>query len=708
MSGEARLRVEMELLSDVIFGSGYSIPGGEDVALCQDDEGWPYLKGSAFKGLLRESLTNYLVWTGGAESDLTALLGNRRGGWSGDVESEWNGTDSGCKVHLTPLTLSGEEKERMNNAPGECGLIRAFTSLENGTVRPGTLRQARCARQGLRFTGELYCAPEDVELLQKALMGIRWAGTMRSRGFGEVRVRAVRLDDSGAGVAPVSNARCVRFRIRTDTPVFITHLGESQGNHYGTRGYLPGAALRGFVMGALSASDPDWFAAHKTELLSDSVRFLDAVPVHDGVVGIPSPRCFYEDKSDNHDEHGSGNKNESGNGGKEIISVLTGSGDIPHGYKRAKLSAFCRLEGGTLHSWKADVGGVTRINRAAMSGAAEESDKNLFSVQAINGGQEFENSGQEFEGYFFADNPELSGKISACLGGTVWLGADRYAGFGKCTVLSMKAEEVPSWVSDYGFREGDVIPDTLYLLAVSPLSMLDGNGAPCGIDEAKLAGKLGVASVRVDGCAAALTEFGGYNRTWGCRMACASMYERGSVFRLRFDGGVPAFDALRRVETEGLGIRRAEGLGQVLFLRNDLFENIRFREKADEPKEKSSEQNRQVQARRKRYEWLTEKVPEVRESGLSNSQLGTLQSLCEASLSRGGNRDALDEWLDKNLFKRGARHASRFVHIGKFVRDTLDAPLAKTLSLDACPDSPEERLRLLIELFNFSRRGRSK
>ncbi|MBR4544401.1 MAG: hypothetical protein IKO14_00250 [Oscillibacter sp.] len=691
MSGQARLRVEMELLSDVIFGSGYSIPGGEDVALCQDDEGWPYLKGSAFKGLLRESLTNYLVWTGGAEGDLAALLGNQRGGWSGDIEGEWNGADNGRKVHLTPLMLSKAEKERMNNAPGECGLIRAFTSLENGTVRPGTLRQARCARQGLRFTGELYCAPEDVELLQKALMGIRWVGTMRSRGFGEVRVRAVRMDDSGAGVAPVPNARCVRFRIRTDTPVFITHLGESQGNHYVTRGYLPGAALRGFVMGALSASDPDWFAEHRMELLSDSVRFLDATPIHDDVAGIPSPQCFYEDKSESKSE----------NDGKEIISVLTGSGDVPHGYKRAKLSAFCRLEGDTLHSWKADVGGVTRINRAAMSGAAEESDKNLFSVQTINGGQ-------EFEGCFFTDNPELSGKISACLGGTVWLGADRYAGFGKCTVLSMEAAEVPSWVSGYGFRAGDAIPDTLYLLAVSPLSMLDGNGAPCGIDEAKLAKKLGVASVCVDRCAASLTEFSGYNRTWGCRTACASMYERGSVFRLRFDGGAPTFDALRRVETAGLGIRRAEGLGQVLFLRNDLFENIRFREKTDEPKEKSSEQNRQIQARRKRYEWLTDKVPKVRDSGLSKSQLGTLQSLCEASLSRGGGRDALDEWLDKNLFKRGVRHGSRFVHIGKFVRDTLDAPLSKTLSLDACPDSPEERLRLLIELFNFSRRGRTK
>ena len=33
------IQVTMELLSDAIFGSGYSIPGGEDVAVCRDEGG---------------------------------------------------------------------------------------------------------------------------------------------------------------------------------------------------------------------------------------------------------------------------------------------------------------------------------------------------------------------------------------------------------------------------------------------------------------------------------------------------------------------------------------------------------------------------------------------------------------------------------------------------------------------------------------------
>lgn len=49
MSRQVELQVRLELLSDTIFGSGHSIPGGEDIAVCQDENGYPYLKGTTFK-----------------------------------------------------------------------------------------------------------------------------------------------------------------------------------------------------------------------------------------------------------------------------------------------------------------------------------------------------------------------------------------------------------------------------------------------------------------------------------------------------------------------------------------------------------------------------------------------------------------------------------------------------------------------------------
>ena len=72
MSRRITLHVQMKLLSDTILGAGFSIPGGEDIAVRRDPDGHPYLEGSTLKGLLRESLENWTVWTGGSEADASA------------------------------------------------------------------------------------------------------------------------------------------------------------------------------------------------------------------------------------------------------------------------------------------------------------------------------------------------------------------------------------------------------------------------------------------------------------------------------------------------------------------------------------------------------------------------------------------------------------------------------------------------------------
>ena len=69
------MEVKMELLSDAIFGSGFSVPGGEDIAVCRDENGYPFLKGSTLKGLLRESLENIAAWT-----ERKCLIKNDRNG----------------------------------------------------------------------------------------------------------------------------------------------------------------------------------------------------------------------------------------------------------------------------------------------------------------------------------------------------------------------------------------------------------------------------------------------------------------------------------------------------------------------------------------------------------------------------------------------------------------------------------------------------
>ena len=241
----------------------------------------------------------------------------------------------------------------------------------------------------------------------------------------------------------------------------------------------------------------------------------------------------------------------------------------------------------------------------------------------------------------------------------------------------------------------------LYLLAISPLTMQDDFGRPCGLDEAALARKLGVERVSILLCATSISEYGGYDRTWASRVPAVRMYDRGSVFKLECSQP-PSPERLRALEREGLGMRRAEGYGQVLFLAPEALEGIR--QKQPLRAEASSAEHPGARLRRARCEYIMRKAQAISQMPLSRSQLGDIQALCEKALAQKDEtaRD-LTTYFARNLTERGAQHASRFAAIQTLVRDALERPLSETLGVPA-PDIKLERLRLLCALFDHSRK----
>ena len=190
------MKIRMQLLSDVIFGSGESIPGGEDISILSDENGFPYYKGGTFKGIFREELENYLAWVmpGSSEIDTeTARLLGKAG------DDNTGNTD---KLVFSDFTLSDyvkreilsetgtAEKYKVQNALSH---IRTFTAVtSDGTAKEGSLRQCRCVNKGLNFYSEITCSPKDEQLVENVLSMIKWVGTMRSRGFGKVKLTVVR------------------------------------------------------------------------------------------------------------------------------------------------------------------------------------------------------------------------------------------------------------------------------------------------------------------------------------------------------------------------------------------------------------------------------------------------------------------------------------------------------------------------------------
>ena len=645
------LQLRLHLCSDTIFGSGASIPGGEDIALRTDSAGYPLLAGSTLKGLLRESVTDLLCWTDG-DSTLPGLLFGSEG---------WTGEDS-RRVIFSDL--------RLENPPADleaCTALRTFTALENGIVREGTLRVASCLRGGLTFTGVLLCEEQDVPLLCQAAKGIKWVGLLRHRGFGRVTLAAA-PEKALPARPPVEAASLLRYRLRLVTPLSVPWHDRSCApgetlNSSRTRTWLPGSAVRGMVCSQLAQQEPDWFAAHKQALL-EQTAFSDALPLLDGAPSLPTPKGFYADKA-----------------GTRFYSVLE-NGEVQPGDKRAPLAPFCTAEDHTLHTGSPVT--VTAIRSA-------RTNRDMFTVQRLE-------AGQELEGTIALPDPALAPQVAAAFGQYVWLGADRYAGSGLCQVMELAPADAPFWTA-LGYQPGDAVPQTLYMMAVSPLCM-EQDGLPCELDEVRLAAALGVDQVEMALCSTSLTESVGFNRTWGCELAALPMYESGSMFKLRCTPA-PTAEALARVQREGLGLRRAEGCGQVLFWKDFLQLRSATADKAA-PAPKNTAPDR---VRRARCRWLLEnRVP----GGLSKSQLGSLQAECERAMAQNGDTRRLMEFFDHNEKERGAHHGDRFKRIRPRVEQILNTPLHETLGGQLCagevPDSTVERLRLLCDWFDLSRK----
>ena len=654
------IAVTINLCSEVIISSGHNTPGGEDISLRLDAAGRPFLPGSTLKGLLRESMENLLVWEGEQdETILPKLFG-----------TEGSDIDDARRLIFGMQRLCGE---------GEWAVQRTFTKLtEDRVAEPKTLRTASCLKRGLCFSGLVGCDDQDLERVVNALKAIKWIGLLRNRGFGRVKVSisddAVNLPKQG----PVAEAACLHYRLRLETPLTVGEMHgstapEDRKNYMNTRKYLPGSVMRGYVISQLAARDPAWFEAHKQTLLGNGIRFLNAFPSLEigedqFIPSIPTPAGFYEERST-----------------KGFISAL--QRDIPIGYKRANMGEFCcrtEQDDSKLHCFNPRTAASLRILRS--------DEKQVFTTDAIA-------EGTYFDGYILLDDPALAQSISEQLLETAMLGADRFAGSGFCSVTKLEAVEAPHWMKESAVEEAP--GQTLYMLLLSPMAMFK-DGDPVGLDKQTFAEKLGVESVGIDRCATALTEVQGFNRKLGIRMPALPMYAAGSIFKL-VCSTTPDAERLRAMEWSGLGVRRSEGFGQVLFLKN--YEAIKGYEKLELRPERQD--GASVRLRRAKAKWLLENCNNLPD-GLSKSQIGSIQALCERGMFNGGDVSVLEEHFAQKAISPDQEKA--FDQMQKLLKRIWDRPLHETLGLEApvAEDSRVLRLELIVALLNLSRKGEER
>jgi len=669
MSDRMILNVRMELLSDCLFYTGVGMSGGGQMAVVRDADGYPYLKSTTFRGILRESIRNVLAWTAdekgsgeAAQKTLETLFGTR--GITAPQPRE---------LQFTSLRLV-----QLPEDAASCFSSRTFITMEDGREKIGSLRSCAVIRKGLVLEGTLRCAREDEALVRSGLSAIKWVGSMSQAGLGYVRVHSRELpEEQGRKAARISaDCRCLRYVLHTETPVRIRDLRESSKLYQETGNRIPGAAVRGMVMEALSEKDPAWFAENRQALLG-GVRFLDAVPNPAALTAIPSLMGFYEDKT------------------AAVLESVVADGAFHAGYKRAGLGSFCAFCGETIEYWDAESSEMVRKSEKTTeeqaAGGKNVREKRIFFTR-------FLAEGQDFEGYILLDEKAPAAEIAAVLDGALWIGAERHSGFGLCSVKALEAMDVPLWETAYGYSAQDTPGEHLYLALLSSATMLNEWGEPCGIHEGVLAEKLGVNTVEILYCSTGLEEVGGYNRTRNCALPQMRMYRAGSLFHLKCDTA-PAAERLRAIQREGLGIRREEGCGAVLFLRPELYEALAAKR---ELSPELSEKKRQAAVlRRAKYRWVMKNAQKMRAFRLTGTDIHLLQASGERSLAQNDGGAAFMDHLTVQAGRN--KRTGSYRDVKEFFQQLLRTPLEELLEIP-CQDDWRVKQELLLLLLKTGRK----
>lgn len=470
--------------------------------------------------------------------------------------------------------------------------------------------------------------------------------------------------------------RYLELELCTMAPLRISNDDTSQHGQSNTLWYIPGSTIRGLVIHALCQGGQA-FEAIKKQLFSDSIHFMNMYLKQGDRDFIPALKGFYEDKK-------------ACEGVKFIENVVL-KGEVPSGTKRAALGHYNYLEEDCIFCKKVQLGETLNINRG------REGEKTVFRNQYIC-------QGQYFYGYITFDDcveEEIIQKIKPLFSDMIYLGSNRSSGYGACKCVKAEVKEgIP-----YAKLRTKADRNQFYLVLLSNMTMRNRYGQICGLDFDILAEKLGCGSLEKVRSATSVTDVMGYNRSWKGAIPSAVMYEAGSVFCLKTSGGEKiSAEKFAALEEEGLGIRRNEGFGQILFF--DGYEKLNSKQWLEETegrmKEKdevlvtgkSAQEDIRIAARglfTRRIERAMERYiveHPLRLDDISNSKMGVIQSFClELQYLPGEAKECLEEYIrhseEKDSRKTIYSQKGRQDALHSYVRMMLGKDLLDILAFEA-------------------------
>lgn len=462
----------------------------------------------------------------------------------------------------------------------------------------------------------------------------------------------------------------IRYIVKNDEPLRIADDSTSQNGQTVTLRYIPGTTIRGYIVNQLVYTLGEQFDKYKRDLISGQIVYMNAYLYENNRELLPSPKGFYEDKTVVTEK-------------KEIQNVVI-NGEFDDGNKRAGLGKFCYFKDQCIYYYNVETGSDMKI---LINKRKQDDKQNVFRNEYIT-------SGHTFVGYIRVDDEELAKAILEVFHKNIFLGNARSQGLGKCRVLDIK--EMPEDFIPY--QEYAVIEDaenTCYMMLLSNTAMRDNRGEYVGLDLKYLEEKLGVSNLRIEYCSTSTVNVKGYNRAWGSKIPSITMYEQGSVFKIKFDGSA-SLENMLKIMQSGIGVRKSEGFGRVLFLKD--YENIRFKmeekHRAEDFTQESPNgndmQDLKILAsnyyRKEIIKAMQENIISgVNNGNLNNSQIGNVRGLLEANRYDAYGTETIKRYFAHAMEKEQNTNVQKQKSSIKALKDTilpiLDQPLEQTLGM---------------------------
>lgn len=354
--------------------------------------------------------------------------------------------------------------------------------------------------------------------------------------------------------------KAIQYRIFLEQPLLATTLLGDPASSV-SFGYIPGSLLRGLLIQhdqqANPVADMAGTPTCRRRFFDARTRYLHAYPLIEHERGLPTPQSLFKYKHAHFDED------------TKTIGAFDGSHQRwSDSYRRtlerrdalkslAKSVSFCTTTARFGYEPARTV--AVHVQRDRKQGRGIKGKHPIFQYDALA-------AEQWFVGVILVEHAEDAAALEQLLHqiDVTWLGRSRSANYGKVRISDVEMLDEWREIADDYAEPGP--GDYCTLTLTSDTLLRDNAGNPVTtLDSATLSAYLGTTVTLLPAPTfTAVTAVGGFNRTWHLPLVQQYALESGSVIAFQPDQPLSE-DQIRRLEQQGIGERRAEGFGQVVW-----------------------------------------------------------------------------------------------------------------------------------------------